>query len=125
MSKTHIPINGRYPIIVIEYLGQTMRDLNLTDCDVICWNPSWPIDCKKIDINSEPFNGKIERVLCNLTVMNHDNARHMMCNTLESLSSLAIFTRSDKPLFICSRYVAQTLGLNESGDIVYIREVGE
>jgi hypothetical protein len=123
MSKPHISINGRYPIIVIEYLGQTMRDLNLTDCDVICWNPTWPIDCKKIDIKPEPFNGKM--ALCNLTVMSPDNAKHMMYNTLESLSSLTIFTRNDKPLFICSRYVASVLGLDEDGDIVYIREVGE
>lgn len=123
MSKQHIPINGNYPIIVIEYLGQTMRDLNLTDCDVICWNPSWPIDCKKIDIKHKPFNGKM--ALCNLTVMRPDEARHMMYNTIESLSSLAIFTRNDKPLFICSRHVASVLGLDEDGDIVYIREVGE
>lgn len=74
MGKSHIPINDRYPIIVIEYLGQTMRDLNLTDCDVICWNPTWPIDCKKIDIKPEPFNGKM--ALCHLTVMSPDNAKY-------------------------------------------------
>ena len=123
MSRSHIQINGKYPIIVIEYLGQTMRDLNLTDCDVICWNPSWPIDCKKIDVKPEQFNGKM--ALCNLTVMRPDEARHMTYNTLEVLSSLAIFTRNDKPLFICSRHIATVLSLKESGDIVYIQEVGE
>ena len=40
MSKPHIPLNGTYPIIVIEYLGQTMRDLNLTDkhCESCKWH---------------------------------------------------------------------------------------
>lgn len=123
MSKQHIPINGRYPIITIEYLGQTMRDLNLTDCDVICWNPSMSIDCKKIDIKREPFNGKT--ILCNLTSMKPNNAKYMMENTLRSLSLLTMFLRDDKPLFICSRYVATVLSLDADGDAVDIREVGE
>lgn len=123
MSKQHIPINGRYPIIVIEYLGQTMRDLNLTDCDVICWNPSMTVDCKKIDIRREPFNGKT--ILCNLTVMRPNNAKHMIGKTLRSLSLLTMFLKADKPLFICSRYAATILGLDEDGDAVDIREVGE
>lgn len=123
MNKQHIPINDKYPIIVVEYLGQTMRDLNLTDCDVICWNPSWPIDCKKINISHIPFNGK--KVLCNLTVMRPNNAKHMLEETCRSLSLLTMFLKDDKPLFICSRHIAGILGLDEDGDAVDIREVGE
>lgn len=123
MNKPHIPIHGMYPIIVIEYLGQTMRDLNLTDCDVICWNPSWPIECKKIDIRPIPFNDTAG--LCHLTVMRPDDARHMLTNTLRSLSLLTMFLRDDKPLFICSHHVATMLGLDVDGDAVFIREVGE